>query len=63
MSLWKFVNHITKEGHQKKKKNQCFWITIFFKWETPVKKYYIYSITNFMANISADKTLYSDFLF
>ena len=63
MSLSKFVSHVTKEGHQKKKKSQCLWVTIFFKWETPVAKYHIYSITNFMANILADKTLYSDFSF
>ena len=61
MSVWKFISHVTKEGHQKK--SQCLWITIFFKWETPKTKYHIYSITNFMANILADKTLYSDFSF
>ena len=35
----------------------------FFKWETPATKYHVYSITNFMANILADKILYSDFSF
>ena len=44
-------------------KSQCLWITIFFKWETPATKYHIYFITNFMANILADKTLYPDFSF
>ena len=38
-------------------------MTTFFKWETPVTKYHIYSITNFMVNILADKILYSDFSF
>ena len=38
-------------------------MTIFFKWETPATKYHIYSMTNFMANILADKTLNSDFSF
>ena len=65
MSLRKFVSHVTKEGHRKK--SQCLWITIIvFKWETPatnMTKYHIYSITNFMANILADKTFYSDFSF
>ena len=51
MSLLKFVSHVTKEGHRKK--SQCLWITIFFKWETLATKYDIYSITNFMANILA----------
>ena len=60
MSLWKFVSHITKEGRQK---SQCLWITIFFKWETLATKYYIYSITNLMANILADKILNYDFSF
>ena len=36
---------------------------IFFKWETPATKYYIYSIANLLANILADKTFYSDFSF
>ena len=44
-------------------KSQCLWITIFFKWETPATKYHIYSVTNFMANILADKILYSDISF
>ena len=61
MSLWKFVIHVTKEGHRKK--SQYLWITIFFKWETPATKYHIYSITNLMANILADKILNSDFSF
>ena len=33
----------------------------FLPWETPATKYHIYSITNFMANILAEKILYSDF--
>ena len=61
MSLGKFVSDVTNEGHRKKSK--CLWITIFFKWETLATKYHIYSITNFMANILADKTLNSDFSF
>ena len=64
MSLRKFVSHVTKEGHRKK--SQCLWITIVFKWETPatnMTKYQIYSITNFMANLLADKTFYSDLSF
>ena len=63
MSLRKFVSHVTKEGHRKKVNVYTLWITIVFKWETPATKYHIYSITNFMANILADKTLYSDFSF
>ena len=46
MSLRKFVSHVTKEEHRKK--SQCLWITIVFKWETPatnMTKYHIYSIT------------------
>ena len=62
MSLWKFVCHITKEGHWKKKVMSLD-LTIFFKWETPATKYHIYSLTNFMVNILADKILYSDFSF
>ena len=61
MSLWKFVSRVRKEGHQKKV--NVFGWTIFFKRETPATKYHIYSITNFMANILADKILYSDFSF
>ena len=61
MSLWKYV--IVTLQKKDTEKSQCLWITIFFKWETPATKYHIYSITNFMANIKADKTLYSDFSF
>ena len=65
MSLWNSLVTLQKRDtkEKKKKKNQCLWITIFFKWETPATKYHIYSVTNFMANILEDKTLYSDFSF
>ena len=49
------------KGHRKK--SQCLWITIFSKWETPATKCHICSITNFMAKILADTTLYSDLSF
>ena len=62
MSLWKFVNLVTLQKRDTKKR-QCLWITISFKWEAPATKYHIYSITNFAANILADKTLNSDFSF
>ena len=68
MSLRKFVSHVTKEGHRKKKSmsldNNC--LQMAHEWETPatnMTKYHIYSITNFMANSLAEKTFYSDFSF
>ena len=60
MSLWKSLVTLQKRDTEK---SQCLWIIVFLKWETPATKYPIYSITNFMANILADKTSYSDFSF
>ena len=59
MSLWKFVSHITKGGHRKKSMS----LDNNFLQMGGGGKHHIYSITNFMANILADKTLYSDFSF
>ena len=60
MSLWKFVSHITKEGHQK---NSLSLDNNFLKMGNTCNKVSHLSITNFMANILADKTSYSDFSF
>ena len=60
MSLWKFVSHVTKEGQWKKSMSLD---TKFLQMGKPATKYHIYSISNFMANILADKTLNSDFSF
>ena len=54
MSLWKVISHVTKEEHWKKS------MSLNNNFLQSITKY---SITNFMANILADKTLYSDFSF
>ena len=50
MPLWKFVNHVIKEGHRKKSMSLD---NNFLQLEKTCNKYDIYFITNFMANILA----------
>ena len=54
---------VTLQKIDTEKKSQYLSIKIFFKWELPARKYHIYSITKFMANILTDKRLFSEFPF